>query len=446
MAAQDFQARGLASAASVSAKNSFALASGVVKKAAILRNSGVIASGADPIRAAGGWNAPAANISAEATDVRRPGCPTVRITLSSGASAQEVSARIKVYPRVVDGKVEVWIKMPRVSAGSVYVGLVKSSDTPAADPPTGSPANRQRITLTTGMFNPGVWTCISVDREGKVYAQPGATSGVTWTVTGTPDVTKIEYFEVFFGCDANVPDAERTMLIDQAAINGKAKPMIMFGFDGFNLTSHQTIVKPLFDKLGIRGYIAGDGDAIASVRSFLQDRYAQGWDIVNSGMYHRNYALAPEFLSPEYDQCRALLDAEGFFRASRFFVYPNTARTTVTDAILAGKGVIMSRTPGGPPNVISNLGNTSLMQINTYDWGLQALATIQSWRDTAIACGELFSPLNHTVKTGMTLPTDTERSTFETVVKELVAMQDAGQVEIVTPTEVAQRFALSLQQ
>jgi hypothetical protein len=418
-------------------------------QAALLRQvipnpSNIIASGLDGIRIAGGWGAPSANIAAETVDVRQPGRPVVRLTLNSGASPAEVSARVKVYPRAVTGKIELWVKMPKVSAGSVYMGVATSSDTPANDPPNGRSANYRRIVLTTGMFNPGEWTCLTIDRSGYVFAQPGTTAGITWSVTGTPDITKIEYLEVFFGSDSNVPNAERTMLIDQVAINGKAKPIVMFGFDGFNLTSHQTIVKPLFDKLGIKGYIAGDGDAIASVRSFLADRYAQGWDIVSSGMYHRNYANEPSFLSPEYDQCRALLDAEGFTRASRFFVYPNTARTDATDAILAAKGVIMSRTPGGPPNVISTLGLPNLMKINTYDWGLQSLATIQLWRDTAINAGEWLSPLNHTIKTGMTVSTDTERATFEQVVKEIVALRDAGVVDIFTPTEAVASLGYNL--
>lgn len=409
----------------------------------ITRRSGVIASGTDGVRVTGGWGAPQVNISAEAVDVRRSNNPVVRLTANAGA-ANEVAARIKLYRRTLDGKIEFWVKMPKVSAGSVYLGVVYSSDTPAADPPVGRPTNYRRVVLTAGMFIPGKWSPITVDQQGKVYAQPGTPLGVTWADTGAPDATKIEFLELTFGCDINVPTAERTMLIDQVGINGKAKPMVMFGFDGFNLTSHQTIVAPLFDKLGIKGYIAGDGDAIASAQSFLQQRAARGWDIVPQGMYHRNYANEPQFLSAEYDECVALLVAAGINNCPRFFAYPSTARTDETDAILAGKGVIMSRSTGGPANVVGSLGKTSMMNVGTFDWGLQALATIQSWRDTAFATGELYSILNHTVKTGMVAPIDTERATFETVVKEVVAQQDAGLLDIVTPTEWAARLGALL--
>jgi len=423
-------------------------ADGVARaNALITRRSGIIASGTDGIRVgsgaapAGGWNASVGVLSLETINVRRPGVPALRITMTPGS---EISARIKVYPRVVSGKLEIWGYLPKITAGTMYFGITKSSDTPAADPPSGTPSNRQRITLDAGKYVPGVYTCIaSIDRDGKIYG-PGVPDGVGWSTTGTPDSSKIEYLEIFCSCSAAVPADQQYMLVDQVAINGKALPLVILGFDGFELTSHQTVVKPLLDKLGLRGYFAGDGDQISVVRGFLQDRYAQGWDIVNSGMYHTNYSDNPTLLSGQYDQGRALLDAEGFTRARRFFVYPNTARTDATDATLAGKGVVMSRLNGGPPNVISNLGVSNLMGVNTFDCGLRTTATMTGWIDTALACGETLSLLFHTVKDGSAAAIDTEKTAFIAVMKDLAARQDAGLCRIVTPTEFAAYLGISL--
>jgi hypothetical protein len=62
---------------------------------------------------------------------------------------------------------------------------------------------------------------------------------------------------------------------------------------------------------------------------------------------------------------------------------------------------------------------------------------------TASANGELYSVLNHTVKTGMTTSIETKRASFETVVKEVVAQQDAGLLDIVITTNMP-RLGVSL--
>ncbi len=405
------------------------------------RDAQIIAHGQSGFNVPGGWLKSTFTQSLENVNVRRPGIPVAKFMLPAGASDQYVETKIKLPPTALLGRIDLQIYLPPLTAGSVYMELRYSSDTPAADPPNANPANRRFMNILPDQNTRGKWSTITIDKAGKLYSN-GTPNGTAWVDTGTPDPAEIEYLAIVLGCTAATPDAERYFLLDTVSINGYRKPFIMLGADGFGTPSHSSQLYPLLSSRGFKGYIAGDGNLAAGAAGFLNTVYAAGWDVLSQGMDHKNYANNSSALPDDYDTARGILDGMGFTRASKWFAYPVGGISQATIATLDSKGVKAARASNHPKITISELGNTDFTQTGSFDFGLRTSTQMRAWLDDILLSGEGMMMYVHDLVTTPTLSTETSIASFTIFLDYLKTKVDAGLIDVITPQEFLNRNGL----
>ncbi|KQT05247.1 hypothetical protein [Rhizobium sp. Leaf386] len=362
--------------------------------------STIVAEAGSGIGGAGQWrpsNAGTQTMTIDSGFTRRPGVPTLKIdasVLSPTGSYFTTFRKALSQAIALTGAQEAWVWMTPTTAGGHTIFSRVGSDAPA-DPPTASPANRLEQQFSNDKFQSGYWTNLYWHPNGEVYsnAQP---DGVPPTPTGTPDLNNIREIEFAWNIGSATPAAERVMWLDLVAFNGRSRPAVIFGFDGFGDTSHESVVLPLCQSLGLRGYIAGDGNAAAANAAKLATFRAAGWDIISQGMDHTNYLTNPGDLSPDFDEAKGILEALSLTGALDIFAYPFNSRSLATDATLLGKGVKWARTTGGNRFPITSLGKPNPLLIGAVDMGGKSAAQIKAWIDDAKLGGYTLVLYDHT--------------------------------------------------
>lgn len=408
----------------------------------VSRASQIVAHGQSGFATAGGWsNAGGLTSSLEVVNVRRPGVPVAKFLLPAGGAVDQVGTkRIKIPPTAwVNGVIDLQIYIPWASAGSFYMGLTVSSDTPAADPPTANPTNRRFMNISPDFITKGKWTSLRINRDGKIFTN-GIPNGTAWVDVGTVDLNEIEYLGVLLGCTIAVPDAERYVLLDTVAINGYRKPFVIIGADGFGTSSHSSYLRSALSSRGFNGYIAGDGDLAAGASSFLTSWYEDGNDVISEGMNHTGYSANPSLLSGDYDTARGILDGLGFTRASKWFMYPVGGISAATIAILDGKGVTAARASFHPQVVISELGNTDFTHIGSYGSDQKSSAQMIAYVDDVIRCGTGMMIFGHDFVTSASISTETTIASFDTFLDYVKTKRDAGLIDVITPQQFLDRY------
>lgn len=406
--------------------------------------STIVAEAGAGIGGAGQWrpsNAGVQTMTIDSEFVRRPGYPTLKIDASvlSPTGAYYRTFRKAIEAVALTGTYEMWVWVPPTTAGGHSFVVKAGSDTPA-DPPTATPTNLVQQTFVPNKYQQGYWSCLYWHADGKLYAN-AAPNGVAPTTTGAPDLGSIKEIEFDWSINIDTPAAERYMYLDLVAFNGKSKPKVIIGFDGFGDSSHAAIVKPKFDALGMVGYIAGDGDSVSGNEASLADFYNAGWDIISQGIGHKDYVANVGDLSADFDSAKSILQAEGFTRALDYFAYPFNNRNLATDAILDGKGVRWARTTGGNRFPATSLGKPEPLAFGALDMGQKTAAQMLAWVDDAILAGYSMALYGHTITTTASTGTETATAEFEALMDGLATRRTAGQIEVTTPSRQSSLWA-----
>ncbi|KQU06043.1 hypothetical protein [Rhizobium sp. Leaf453] len=251
------------------------------------------------------------------------------------------------------------------------------------------------------------------------------------------DFNAITEFEFDWSISAATPLAERYIYIDAVAFNGRSRPAVIFGFDGFGDASHESIVLPLCQSLNLRGYIAGDGDSAAANSAKLATFQSAGWDIVSQGMEHTNYLTNPGDLPADFDEAEGILEGLNLTDGRDLFAYPLNSRSLATDATLLEKGVKWARSTGANYFPITSLGKPNPLLVGALDIGQKTAAQVQAWVDDAILAGYTLVLYGHTIATTASSSTITATAEFTTMMNYIASKRDAGLIEVLTPSQHA---------
>lgn len=405
----------------------------------------VIATGEDGINVTGGWGGISDGaLSVESVNVRRPGHSVLKALATAGASDRFMSFMHKVPPVALSGNLEVWLWLPPLSAGGREIIITYSSDTPANDPPTSNPTNRRSFTFSQDKLPSSGWFCLQPHRDGKVYSA-SAPSGTGWTTTGSPDINEIEIIRVYCYYGSATPDAERYLLLDQVAVNGRGRPCIMLGFDSA-AQNHVDVGLPLFQARGLKGYNAIDYDQMASNRSKISPLHDAGWDIISQGgPGHINYLSSPSSLAAAVTSGQAELISEGYPGALDIFMYPQNARSAANDTVAAANGIRMGVASTQQMIPASSLGKMNLVglcgRMPTDGVGVTFTGRWKAWVDECVLSGKSLIFYGHDL---VTTPTDANLHTsiaeFTELLDYVTTLRDAGTVDVVTPSQYLARF------
>ena len=398
-----------------------------------LAASQIVAEAGSGFGGAGQWrpsNSGVQTMTIDAGFTRRPGVPTIKIDASvlSPTGAYFRTFRKAIATAALTGAYEMWVWVPPTTAGGHSFIVKAGSDVPA-DPPIATPANRIEQTFTNDKFQSGYWTCLFWHANGKLYTN-AAPNGVVPVVTGSPDLNSIKEIEFDWSINTDTPAVERYMYLDVVAFNGKSRPKLIMGFDGFGDASHSSIVLPKWLELGLGGYFAGDGDSAVANTAHLNAAYVAGSDIPIQGIGHVDYRLNPTELSADWDEADDIVAGDLGFdreRSSRLFAYPFNSRSLVTDATLRTKGVRWGRTTGGNRFPVTSLGKPEMLAMGALDMGTRTAAQIKAWIDDAILCGYSLCLYDHT-------PVE---AVFNEVMTYVATKRDAGLIDPVTPSQFA---------
>ena len=404
----------------------------------------VIATGADGIGTTGGWGVSTGTLSLETSNVRVPGRNVLKILANAGAADQVVAAYHKTATSTLSGNIEMWVWLPPISAGSRSLILTYSSDTPASDPPTSAPTNRRFMTIAPDVLPTSGWFCMQIHRDGKLYSTGGAPLGTAWGSSGAPDINTIKQIRIILSTTSPMPDAERYMLVDQVAINGRGRPCFMLGFDG-TYSSHTSVALPLFSARNFKGYNAVDGDAAAGATAVLDVLNAAGWDIISQGIGHTNYVSNPTNLAADIVSARATLQGLGYTRALDIFAYPSNARNAAADVVAAANGIRMGAALTLPHMPASSLGKPNLVgQAGRFglDGAGKTFATDwKPWIDESVLSGKSLMFLTHDLVTTASSGTETTIAQYTALLDYIATLRDAGTVDVLTPSQYLTRFS-----
>lgn len=368
--------------------------------------------------------------SIDSTFTRVPGRPVLKIdATSTSGSFQKKYRRAFASPVAVTGAFELWHNLPVPSAGGHTLTVRFSSDVPANDPPQASPTNYVEMVFIPDRLNPGYWFPAFWHPAGKLFANSAA-NGVSPTTVGTVDLNNIRQAEVQWDIPSAVPSSERVLYIDMVAVNGKAKPHIIFGVDGFDYASNTSFLLPEFNKYGLNFYLAGDGNRVTPNKAALDAIYAAGNDIVMQGMDHVDYTANVGRLAADIDAATAIFINAGYTRALDCFAYPYNNRNLATDAILRSKGFKIARSIGGFRIPSTSLGRPDLLDVGALDMGQKTSAQIIAWIDDAILCGYHLFLYGHEWVTSASTSTQTNISVGQAVIAYLADKHFSGQCTV----------------
>lgn len=404
------------------------LSFGVGRPSPWLATSQIVAEAGSGVGGAGQWrpsNAATQTMTIDSGFTRRPGVSTLKIDASvlSPTGAYFRTFRKAIAATALTGNYEMWVWLPVTTAGGHTIIAKAGSDIPA-DPPTATPANRIEQQFTPDKYQGGYWSCLYWHINGKLYTN-AAPNGVGPTTTGTPDLNAIREIEFDWSISTDTPADERYMYLDVVAFNGRSRPQIIMGYDGFGDASHSSIVLPKWNELGLRGYIAGDGDSLAGNETALNAFYAQGSDIISQGMEHKNYVTEIADLPADYDAARAIVSGAGYARSLDLFAWPFNSRNLATDTIIRDKGARWARTTGGNRFPVTSLGKPEMLAMGALDMGSKTAAQVKAWVDDVILSGYTACLYDHT-------PNEAQ---FNEVMEYIATKRDAHLVDVTVPSQ-----------
>lgn len=313
--------------------------SGIPALGAVTKRPGMVALPATASTSPGGWSVDAgATLSLVPSALSPSGFATRVQCPVTGATTVTMRRKItKTFPVSFSGKVSLRVK-PGPLVGNITINTVLSSDIPAADPPTVTPANRASYLWQPSQWRQGFDQVMGVNLTAPAGRVPDLSTnfpadpttafplGQPISITGAPDLYNYHQIQLVLFFPAGVAAADMYMDIGDIMFDENATPFIMFGFDGAGeYPSHRQLIRPLFDEFGIPCAFSPQGQVITSVLDELMTAYADGHDVTNEGFDHINYANNPTRLVPDFVAARDLLNSFGMRRASSIATMPNNA-------------------------------------------------------------------------------------------------------------------------
>ncbi|NWK98671.1 hypothetical protein DM806_24010 [Sphingobium lactosutens] len=196
----------------------------------------------------------------------------------------------------------------------------------------------------SGQLHKG-WNLLTVNPAGAAAANPG---GAAWTVAGAfADTEAVNWIEIQIATNG----AAATKIYLGGIFYHTARPYqgaVCLGFDQYGSAGAGIVDYglPIFETHRIKGYWAGDANLIqnpGTARTLLRTVCDLGWDPINQGLLHPNYANNPTQLTSDIGPSRQIFLDAGFPGTDRLFSYPLSANNAATDLILANAGIIMAR-------------------------------------------------------------------------------------------------------
>jgi peptidoglycan/xylan/chitin deacetylase (PgdA/CDA1 family) len=225
------------------------------------------------------------------------------------------------------------------------------------------------------------------------------------------------------------------------SVNGKTKPMVVVGFDGF-YASTASVALPLFKKYGIKGYNSSSGNNIAASKATCDALYNAGWDLIQQGQRLGNYGTDANAgtLAADVLTARAQFDANGYTRGRNIFTYPYNSRQAASDTVLAAAGFKCAAATGDGCFAHSQLGSGGIMGVGRNSLNNVTAVQAQAALDAAIANGGHIWYYGHDLVGSITdANTQMLTSEFTTFMAYLAGQHFSGACEVVTPSEFLAR-------
>lgn len=244
------------------------------------------------------------------------------------------------------------------------------------------------------------------------------------------------------------------MWVEGIYYGGKEKPRVTLGFDiqGAGLDT----AKAIMDKYGLRGYAAVPTSNAnpatpqflwtASDEARLQSLHTSGWDVVGHSVSHNslgNYA-DHSMIRNELEGSREQLQRLGCLGAGDLFATPNGSSSNRVVHVMRQVGIEWCRNVNTGPMLLCssligwanplNQGALSIAASSAGDATDLLIATnyIEMLKTFGV-CGHLYT---HSVLASPTLNLDTKTSVFDAICAYLAAQVAAGNIEVVTPSEL----------
>ena len=454
MASSDPIAQGMAANAQTTATTAITKATGAqsdINDNMIVTRSQILAQGNNPVNNTNGWR-PNDGTPGTGT-VPSIDCSTVRRTTLSGfgycttkldstgtTGALYKSVRIAFPETTCTGPIGLWAYSPAATNG-VTVILEWSSDTPSSNPPTADATNMWSLPFVSDGWLPGAWTKLEVSGPtGKIFG-PDYPAGISPTVVGSPTAGTIKQAEIIISYSSSVPAAQRIVWLDDLECGGKAKPMVVVGFDSGNNGSIGTIL-PIMDQYNFPGYTSSDGNVVASgiASTSIQQFRSRGWDVVSQGMNHTDYGANPAQLLIDWPLSVAQFQQYGL-PLNNMINYPYGSRNATTDANAASLGIKCARSSGGNGYIPYNVtGTYSPLTLPPLDIDNQTTANFQAEVSEAEARGASILFYGHNVGGTTGSSTNTTLADFTADMAFLNAEQQAGRIEVVSESTLCRRL------
>jgi len=397
----------------------------------------VIATGEDGIAVANGWSVSNGVLALDAANARRAGTSALKATANAGAV--DLTVRHQIASVAISDGFEFWVRTPKPTAGTVNVLVQWSATAPGANPPASAPAGGRQLFLNGTEYAQGIWTCIKAHPAFSHYGT-GRPSGRAWYSTEALPST-VNYIDIVFQFSVDVPAGERDCWIDMVSVNGKTKPLVVVGFDGF-YASTASVALPLFNKYGLKDYNSSSGNNIASNRSTCDALYAAGWDLIQQGQRLGNYGTDANAgsLAADVLTARAQFDAAGYARGRNIFTYPLNSRQPASDAVLSANGFKCAAATGDGCFAHSQLGAGGILAVGRNSLNNVTAAQAQAALDAAIGNGGHIWYYGHNLVGSITdVNTQMLTSEFTAFMAYLADKHFSGAVEVVTPSEFLAR-------
>ena len=206
-------------------------------------------------------------------------------------------------------------------------------------------------------------------------------------------------------------------------------PVVCFQFDDQN-SSVYSLAYPIMRAHNIPGTVYAISDTIGAGGKMtvaqLAELYAAGWDIANHTADHANLTtLSQADAQTDIAACTAVLNGNGWTRASLHLSYPNGAYNATVKAAATAEGILTARTTaeGGVGYDIMPFGENLVLNPVTGLNSTHTLAAVKTKADTALAKGGYLMLYGHDLVTGVPAGEQWKDTDFATLCDYIVQLK-----------------------
>lgn len=316
----------------------------------------------------------------------------IRLEVSTSAASFGNCARVEW---TIEGQLrEGWNFLKFVQNGAVYNNAANLTAGGANTHTAGHPYGIGAIIFGTGAD--------SEFATNNVRSLGIAVTGcVGWTLTFDAIVTDFESKTVFvLGCDQAA----------QSCLDIAVPLLASYGAQGYICSPRNVLANPT-----TATYANMDADAsykdVSSLRAtypVVASVYDAGWDVINHTLTHRSMgyltgAAGAAEIQMEIDRSRAWAYGGGIRRGGEFYASPQSSTSRLSEAVIAGSGILMQRHIKPINNAFTPFGFDNPNHIGGLDLGnqtnAQTLARLSVIIDNVCRYGDVFFPFWHEIRT-----------------------------------------------